>query len=371
MKQNLCRFGILGTAAIAKKLWKAIAVAENATVVAVASRHGARAEKFIQECEAQVPAGDTPVLAIESYDDLIRHPDVDVVYIPLPTAMRKSLVIAAAQAGKHVLCEKPAAIHADDLKEMIDACEAAGVQFIDGVMFDHNDRWKTLLTRLATEKPLGKLRRIQTHFSFPADESFRQSNIRVHSDLEPHGCLGDLGWYCLRFSLGIAGGRMPESVSARTITPMQGKDSPGQVPGEFSAELQFANGLSAGFYCSFQSSNQQTAVISGDLGYLTIDDFVLPFAEDRTGLSIHRHELSIDGCCWDFHRVSEERSFQESSCGEPTAQEVNMVTRMADISHRGVIDPSWHQLSLKTQQILDACRRSDIAGGVVIPLETS
>ncbi len=73
-----------------------------------------------------------------SYADLIARPNVDVVYIPIPTGIRKEWVIKAAEAGKHVLCEKPIANNAEDGQQMIDACAANGVQFMDGVMFDHS-----------------------------------------------------------------------------------------------------------------------------------------------------------------------------------------------------------------------------------------
>ena len=66
--------------------------------------------------------------------------DVDALYIPLPTGLRKEWVIRAAQAGKHIVCEKPCAINAADLREMVDACRQHRVQFMDGVMFMHSRR---------------------------------------------------------------------------------------------------------------------------------------------------------------------------------------------------------------------------------------
>src|SRR5271170_5364629 len=118
---NKLRFGILGTADIARKNWKAIFHSGNCEIVAVASRDVERSRKFIAEGQAQVPFSTTPA-AFGSYEELLASPDVDAVYIPLPTGLRKEWVMRAAAAGKHVICEKPCAVSAGDLEEMISAC---------------------------------------------------------------------------------------------------------------------------------------------------------------------------------------------------------------------------------------------------------
>ena len=297
-----------------------------------------------------------------AYDQLLARSDIDAVYLPLPTGLRKEWVLKAAAAGKHVLCEKPVAVNLDDAIEMVSACRDAGVQFMDGVMFDHSSRLAGLRGSLEAES-FGRLRRIQTHFSFPGDESFTASNIRAQRQLEPHGCLGDLGWYCIRFTLWVMQAQLPEKVSARTITRLEGDNSDGSVPGEFSAELQFPGGVSAGFYCSFLTSNQQTATLSGDRGYLAIEDFVLPFYDAELKWTENNHALEIDNCRWNFGRHTRSRSVWEYAAGEANSQEVNMVRRMAEIALHGNLDDRYPEIAIKTQQILDACRRSDIADG--------
>src|SRR5438105_4658062 len=106
MSDPLCRWGILGTANIARKNWKAIRNAGNATLAAVASRDRRRAQTFIDECQTSVPFAPAPS-ACGTYEELIERKDVDAVYIPLPTGIRKEWVMRAAAAGKHILCEKP------------------------------------------------------------------------------------------------------------------------------------------------------------------------------------------------------------------------------------------------------------------------
>src|SRR6185295_4069158 len=98
-----------------------------------------RSRRFIDACQAAAPMAVAP-RALGSYEELLAAKDVDAVYIPLPTGLRKEWVIRAAQAGKHIVCEKPCALSVDDLHEMIDACRKHHVQFIDGVMFMHSRR---------------------------------------------------------------------------------------------------------------------------------------------------------------------------------------------------------------------------------------
>src|SRR4051812_18248990 len=99
-----CRWGILGAAFIAHKNWQSIRDAGNASLVAVASREEERCRQFIAECQAQVPHPVVPE-AIDSYEALLARGEIDAVYIPLPTGVRKEWVIRAAEAGKHVLVE--------------------------------------------------------------------------------------------------------------------------------------------------------------------------------------------------------------------------------------------------------------------------
>lgn len=373
MSQSICRWGFLSTAAIARKNWKAIRLSGNGRVVAVASRSRDRAEQFISECSAEVPpAGDaaspTSVAALDSYEELLSRDDVDAVYIPLPTGIRKQWVIRAAEAGKHVLCEKPVAIHADDAQEMIDACQSAGVQFMDGVMFDHSQRMEQLRESLSDVDSFGSLRRIQTHFSFNGGDEFTQSNIRAKSEFEPHGCLGDLGWYCIRFALRVMEGKLPQSVTGRTLASFGDDDAARSVPSEFVGEMTFDNGVTAGFYSSFSTANQQTATLSGTTGYVSLEDFVLPMYDAEVAWTEHTHVLEIDNCRWNFRRHSQRHAVAEYASGEANAQEVRMVRRFADIVLSGDLDGRYPAMALSTQRVLDACRKSAASGGQPVTL---
>ncbi len=365
MGNTQCRWGILSSANIARKNWKAIRLSGNGAVRGVSSRSADRAEQFIDDCQAEAPFVDRPE-AFAGHEALIACDEIDAVYVPMPTGSRKEWVIKAAEAKKHVLIEKPVAIEAGDAHEMREACRANGVQFMDGVMFDHSRRIRQI-SQQATSGALGTVRRIQAHFSFAGDSEFQHANIRTDTALEPHGCLGDLGWYCIRFILWANDFRNPAKVSGRTLSRLTREGSDDWVPGEFAGELVFDNDVTAAFFCSFQTANQQTATISGDTGYLSVDDYVLPLFDSKTNWQIDRHELEIDNCRWNFKRRSQPFFCDEYHAGESNAQEVEMVRRFADIALTGQLDDSLADRAVQTQRILDACRQSDNAGGGMIP----
>ncbi|WP_182867019.1 Gfo/Idh/MocA family protein [Rhodopirellula sp. JC639] len=369
MTSPQCRWGILSTANIARKNWQAIRLSGNGVVRGVSSRSSERAGQFIDECQWDAPFETVPE-AFEGHQALLACDDIDAVYVPMPTGVRKQWVIAAAEAKKHVLIEKPVAVDAADAQQMLDACNANGVQLMDGVMFDHGKRIGAVSEQVRSAS-LGQLRRIQTHFSFSGDSEFQSANIRTDSVLEPHGCLGDLGWYCIRFILWASGFRDPIEVSGRTITPLRREGADEWVPGEFAGELVFDGGLTAGFFCSFCTANQQLATLSGDAGYLTIDDFVLPLYDSKTEYQIHRHELEIDNWRWNFRRRSETFACDEYHSGEANAQEVEMMRTFNEIANSGDLQPALAQRALQTQRILDACRRSDSLDGQRVPLNVS
>src|SRR5262245_21501240 len=115
------RWGFLSTANIGRKNWQSIHDRGNSIITAVASRDVSRAKRFIKELHAQFAFEKAPD-ALGSYEELLDSENVDAVYIPLPTGLRKEWVIRAAKAGKHVICEKPCGLSAADVREMVAAC---------------------------------------------------------------------------------------------------------------------------------------------------------------------------------------------------------------------------------------------------------
>jgi predicted dehydrogenase len=356
------RWGILGTAQIAHKNWKAILNSGNGIVRAVASRGVERARGFIQECQRAAPF-ETPPEAFGSYEELLASREIDAVYVPLPTALRREWVIRAAEAGKHVVCEKPCARDAAELREMLEACRRNHVQFLDGVMFMHSRRLDRVREVIDDGASIGAVRRIALQFSFYAGDDFLRDNIRMNSTLEPQGCLGDLGWYCIRFILWTLKWRLPREAVGRILAQAGGAGSPTPVPTAFSAELLFDEGVSAGFYCSFLAENQQWANVGGTRGYLQVPDFVLPFQGGEIGFEVYNSAFEVRGC--DFEMKPNRRwiSVAEHSHSHPTAQEANLFRNFAGRVLAGKLSTEWPEWALKTQQVMDACLDSARGAG--------
>ena len=367
MSQSKLRWGILGTAHIARKNWEAILNSGNAVLTAVASRDEAKSRRFIEECSRQA-SHPTPPRALGSYESLLASPDVDAVYIPLPTGPRKEWVLKAAAAGKHVLCEKPCGSNLQDLKEMIDACEKHRVQFMDGVMFMHSSRLDAIRAVLDDGKTVGAMKRIASAFSFNGGEGFLSENIRMHSQLEPHGCLGDLGWYCIRFGLWAMNWKLPREVSGRILSQVGRADSPNSVPTEFSAEMLFDGGHSQTFYCSFLTENQQWAHISGDKGALQVNDFVLPLFGSRASFESQQPHFSIDGCRFNMETRQRIHSVEEYSNNHTSSQETRLFRNFSAQILSGKLNQSWPDQAFKTQQVMEACLASARAGGGLLKI---
>jgi predicted dehydrogenase len=367
MNQPLFRWGILSTAEIARKNWNAIRHSQNGVVTVVASRALERSRRFAAKCQAVAPFAAAP-RAVGSYEELLAQEDVDGVYIPLPTALRKEWVLRAAQAGKHVVCEKPCAVSAADLSEMIEACRRQGVQFVDGVMFAHSRRLEVMRSVLNDGQTIGQIRRIDCGFSFDAPEEFFRTNIRVQSQLEPHGCLGDLGWYCLRFVLWAMDWQLPRRASGHVLRQSQGAAGQAPVPIEFSGELFFDGGVSAGFYCSFITRLQQRALICGARGCLAVSDYVLPHFGCETEFETSQPAQQILGCDFNLEPNTRRWPVPEYSNSHPSAQESNLFRRFAEQVRSGKLNDAWPQMALTTQRVMQACRDSAVADGQPVTL---
>lgn len=364
---NICRWGILGTASIGRRNWQAIANAGNATLVAVASRNQASAEAYIQQNQQHVPFEPLPI-AVEGYAELLKRDDIDAVYIPLPTGIRKEWVIAAAAAGKHVLSEKPCGTNAAQLAEMLAACQEHGVQFMDGVMFMHNQRLQKMKSILTDGKSVGEIRRIASHFCFLGGDGFNSTNIRTNSELEPFGCLGDLGWYDIRLALWALDYQMPVQVVGRMLAYQQNSTHGARVPTEFAAELLFENGVISSFYNSFTATQQQWARITGTAGELQVDDFVQPFKGSQLKFQIVRNVGEQSGCHATILRDSTEYHTEEPSHSAANSQETELFRRFSAIVNCGVLEPHWGEIALKTQQVVDAVFKSANQDGAPIKI---
>jgi predicted dehydrogenase len=349
------RIGFLSAAGIARKNWKAIFSSGSAVVAAVASRDVEKSRKFVDECQSQFSFPEKP-RALGSYEELLASPDIDAVYIPLPTGLRKKWVLRAAAAGKHVVCEKPCGVSTADLKEMIAACAKNRVMFMDGVMFMHSPRLPAVRKVLDDGKSLGGIRRISSAFNFLGHGNFFRASIRTDGALEPAGCLGDLGWYNIRFSLWAMNWQLPHTVTGKILSQSAATGGRVPAPTEFSGELFFDGGVSAGFYCSFVAQFQQWVVVSGEKGYLRMPDFV--HVRNAPAFEVNGTEVrvKVPGA------VRRPPSADPLEMGHATAQDTWMWRNYAKQIATGKLNKDWPMWSLKTQIVLDACLKAGRIG---------
>ena len=356
------RIGFLSTAGIGKKNWKAILHSGNSVVAAVASRDKNKSLDFIADCQRAHPFEQVPA-AFGSYAELLACPEVDAVYVPLPTGLRKEVVVAAARQGKHVLCEKPCAANLGELNEMLAACEKHAVQFLDGVMFMHNVRLPKIRALLDDGSSVGPIRRIASAFSFyPASEDFFRANIRADGALEPAGCAGDLGWYSIRFALWALHWQLPESVSGKILNQSEKLPGRASTPTEFAATLHYAGGVTVEFYASFLAAKQQWVFVSGQKGWLRLPDFVHPFNGYEPSFELNEKWVTVPG------EVPCPPGGDPMGFGHPTAQDTRLWRNFADQIFSGRLNHDWTMWARRTQTVLDACLQSAQAGGRPVSL---
>jgi predicted dehydrogenase len=361
---NKLRIGILSAAGIARKNWPAIFHSGNCEITAVAGRDLERARRFIADCQQKHPFANPPA-PLGSYEELIAAKNVDAVYLPLPTGLRGEWVRRAAEAGKHVICEKPCGVSFAEVRDLTGICRKNRVQFMDGVMFMHSPRLARVREVLDDAKSIGPVRRISSAFSFYFGDAFFRDNIRVDGRLEPAGCLGDLGWYSIRFALWALNWQLPSEVTGRILSLSTATNGRKPAPTEFSGELFFDGNVSMSFYCSFVASLQQWVNVGGMNGWLHMPDFVHPFDSYQPAFEVNRKEIRVtaDGAkC--------PPGADPAEMGHPTSQDTWMFRNFANQVLSGKLNDDWPMWSLKTQIVLDACfeaARTNTAVKIVEP----
>ncbi|MCQ2005656.1 Gfo/Idh/MocA family protein [Rhizobium sp. NRK18] len=257
----MLRFGILSTAKIGRELVvPAIQDAENCVVTAIASRDLSKARAMADRFS--VPH------AFGSYEEMLASDVIDAVYIPLPTAQHIEWSIKAADAGKHVLCEKPIALKAAEIDEVIAARDRNKVLISEAYMVTYSPVWRKVRS-LLSEGAIGKLRHVQGAFTYFNRDPGNMRNIPALGG----GGLPDIGVYptiTTRFSTGIE----PLRVQATTERdPEFGTDIYSSVRADFgSFELSF--------YISTQLAARQVMVFHGTEGFIEVKS---PFNADRYG----------------------------------------------------------------------------------------
>ncbi len=254
--QKKIRWGILGVAKINERLKPAFAASKSVELVGIASRDLEKSKKAAKEFGIPKAYG--------SYAELIADPDIDAIYNPLPNNLHDEWTRKAADAGKHILCEKPLCPTATEAAALVDYCKSKGVRLMDGFMWPHHPRTHQIREQIDSGK-IGKVLNVVSTFTFTlADDP---TNIRFQAD-KGGGSLLDVGCYCV-YGIRWAFGVEPVKAFARG-TFKYGVDL------NLSAMLTFADGRTASFDCGFNQPMRQWHEIVGETGVIRIPKLWAP-----------------------------------------------------------------------------------------------
>lgn len=248
----MIRIGILGAAKIApKSLIPQVKRRSDCVISTVAARDVERARAYAQ-------THDIPEV-VESYEALISHPGIDLIYNALPPSQHASLSIAALEAGKHVLCEKPFAMNAREARQMVDTAARAGRHLIEGFHYRFHPMFLDILEKVRSGA-IGRLCAMKAEFSVAIPHSPQE--LRHRPDLGG-GAMMDLGCYPLHWLRTVAGAE-PRLISASM------EQGPPGIDLVTEAELEFPGGIPARLRTSMKSDQKFRAflAIKGSEGVL-------------------------------------------------------------------------------------------------------
>lgn len=324
------RWGVLGVSKFAMtKLIPAMKNCLMARVDAIASRDVARSR------EAAIAAGIPK--AYGSYEELLADPEIDVVYNPLPNHLHVEWSVRAAEAGKHVLCEKPVSLNAAELDRLIEARNHCKVQIAEAFMVRTHPQWLEAVDQVR-QGTIGEVRSVQTLFSYFNRDG---KNIR-NKPAMGGGALMDIGCY------GVNVSRMVFGSEPKRVIGLFDRDAEFQVDRLCSAILDFPNGQ-ASFVCGTQHVPYQRVHILGSKGRIEIE---IPF----NAIPNDRMRLFIDD--GSDLRSKSVRVIETPACDQYTIQ--------GDVFSRAVLNEGKVAVPLedsrKNMRVIDALFRSGDSG---------
>jgi predicted dehydrogenase len=252
------RWGVISRAHIARQQFiPGVRAGNESEVLAIASR---------EERAAQAAAVALGIpRAYGSYEDLLEDRDVDAVYIALPNSLHAEWIVRSAQAGKHVLCEKPLARRAADAERAAEACRAAGVLLMEAFMWRHHPQQARVRWHL-DQGAIGAPRLVRASFSYvvrPTSPS-GDLNVRLSSKLEG-GVLMDIGCYAVDTARWVFGEEPVEVVGHQLIDPGYGVDV------AFVGVLRFSGDRLALVDCDFGTAGVNRYEIAGSEGRIGVE----------------------------------------------------------------------------------------------------
>lgn len=256
------RWGILSTAKIARNRFiPGVRAGTEGEVVALASRTAAGAEHIAAEMGIPKHYG--------SYQALLDDPEIDAVYIPLPNGMHPEWTVRAAEAGKHVLCEKPIARSRADARQMAEACRQAGVVLMEAFMYRLHPQHQRVFD-LLREGAIGEPVYVRASFCFTMPAERRATGDHRLEPEQQGGGLMDVGCYAVNAARYVFGAEPVEVSAQQRVDPRFGVDT------AFAAVLRFPGDCLAVVDGSFDVSGTQRYEVAGPKGTILVDRAFLP-----------------------------------------------------------------------------------------------
>ena len=270
---TILRWGILGVAKINDRLLPAFQASRTADLVAIASR-------TLEKAQAAATAAGIPV-AHASYEALLADTRVQAVYIPLPNHLHAEWAKKAADAGKHVLCEKPLTPDAASAADLVAYCRAKNVRLMDGFMWPHHPRTRKI-RQLLDAGTIGPVQKVNAAFTFVLD-GLPTENIRMKPETAGGGLM-DVGCYTA-FAVRFFMGAEPVSAFAKA-SYVNGVDV------AMAAVLTFADGRTASFDTGFTHPLRTWVEVVGSEGVVRVPNLWIP--DDRAAFEVQRPAKGFD-----------------------------------------------------------------------------
>jgi predicted dehydrogenase len=333
MTKTAVRWGVLGTGRIAtRKVIPAMQRGEWSRVVAIASRDRTRAQEAAHALDVRKVHG--------SYEDLLADPEIDAIYNPLPNHLHVPWTRRAAEAGKHVLCEKPIALDADEARQLIEVRDRTGVLIQEAFMVRSHPQWLAALD-IARSGRIGPLRGMAGFFSYYNDDPANIRNVAAWGG----GGLMDIGCYLVHTS------RMLFDREPLRACALMDRDPAMQVDRLTSVMLDFAGAQAVGT-CSTQLVPYQRVHVFGTRGRIEIP---IPF----NALPDRATRIFVDDGS-DLGGAGIE-TFEFPACDQYTIQ--------GDLLSRAILDgrPAPYPLedSVRNMRVIDALVQSAATNGWV------
>ena len=261
------QFGILACSNVARRRFlPALKLAHGAQLARIGSRDSAKAEQFSREFSC---------LKFGSYEELLADPEINAVYISTPPTLHAEWVHKAAAAKKHVLCEKPAFINADEALQAVKVCRAAGVRLFEGYVFKYHPQHARVRS-LVAEGRIGVPRFFQAEFTYPRPP---ENDMRLKPELAG-GVFHDSAGYPVAAALMHMPGP-PVSVSCE-----QSRDAVSGVDAAVAITLKFSGGETAQLYAGFGMNYRSRYAIAGTNGRIELERAFAVAPEAKTVVAV-------------------------------------------------------------------------------------